>query len=154
MLFKTLSAIFLALLALAPAGCATLAEWQAMQDSWDNPGGKTAEHPTLFGNDSSNADSSGRSPGTSSRSSRFSATGDYGRGDEDYQRPARSSELFLGMAMRDVQMSWGSPHSVETAGDPSYGNQRWIYKRGFSRLGGETKIVYFEEGRVVGWETN
>lgn len=70
--------------------------------------------------------------------------------------PSGSSGVRLGMAMDEVTQVWGDPREVDTAGDPALGNQRWTYTDGFSSrysLGGK-KIVYFEEGRVVGWETD
>jgi hypothetical protein len=59
----------------------------------------------------------------------------------------RSTEIALGMSKEDVKHSWGHPSRVEVAGNPSYENERWLYERN-----GATKYIYFESGRVEGWE--
>jgi hypothetical protein len=63
--------------------------------------------------------------------------------------------LTLGMSMPRVRTLWGSPQDVESAGDARQGNERWIYSEGVaSRFGlGSNRVVYFEAGRVAGWET-
>ncbi|MGZ3687225.1 MAG: hypothetical protein ACXVBW_02925 [Bdellovibrionota bacterium] len=72
------------------------------------------------------------------------------------QRGLASRELVVGMRPDDVRTVWGDPREVETAGDNSLGNQRWVYYDGFSfGLSASTpKMVYFENGRVVGWRAN
>jgi hypothetical protein len=62
-------------------------------------------------------------------------------------RVIHQSEITLGMTKRDVEVSWGRPLRVEVAGNPSYENERWIYS-----YNGATKYVYFESGKVEGWE--
>jgi len=62
-------------------------------------------------------------------------------------RVIHQSEITLGMTKRDVEVSWGRPIRVEVAGNPSYENERWIYS-----YNGATKYVYFESGKVDGWE--
>jgi hypothetical protein len=55
-----------------------------------------------------------------------------------------------------VRRSWGEPVNVEISGNPIYKNERWKYQRQVSTAQGfrkETRFVYFEGGRVVGWET-
>ena len=67
------------------------------------------------------------------------------------------SEVALGMSRKAVQESWGDPDAVEVAGDPVYGNERWKYTRMVANNSGfekELRIIYFESGRVVGWERN
>lgn len=67
-----------------------------------------------------------------------------------------SQDIAMGMPQEYVKKSWGEPASVELSGNPLYKNERWKYSRltpspsGFRK---ETRIVYFEGGRVVGWET-
>lgn len=63
-------------------------------------------------------------------------------------------EIVLGMGMEDVVQAWGEPRDVETAGDPRHSNQRWVYYDGIStRWGlGSSRTVYFENGKVVGWQ--
>lgn len=66
------------------------------------------------------------------------------------------SELTLGMSMRRVRNLWGEPQDVATAGDTLAGNQRWTYYEGLSSRWAirSARIVYFEHGRVSGWETS
>ncbi len=55
--------------------------------------------------------------------------------------------IQLGMTKGDVEMSWGSPARVEYAGNPSNQNERWSFWRN-----GKANYIYFESGRVSGWE--
>ena len=85
----------------------------------------------------------------------------YSRGVEDTARtPAaesthvrddaygvRDSNLSSGMTKSDVMNLWGRPNRVEVAGNPSYENERWLYK-----VNGASKYIYFESGFVDGWE--
>lgn len=67
------------------------------------------------------------------------------------------NDVAMGMSQRAVTESWGDPDLVEVAGDPVYGNERWRYSRYISSADGyqkETRVIYFEAGRVVGWETH
>lgn len=66
-----------------------------------------------------------------------------------------SSKLALGMQMSEVEKLWGNPEEVEFAGQPRDGNQKWIYYKGFSSPWslGTLKVIYFEEGKVIGWNT-
>ena len=80
--------------------------------------------------------------------------------EESYSEPVakaiEANDISLGMSQKAVRESWGDPDLVETAGNPMYGYERWNYHRfvagndGFQK---ENRIVYFEGGRVVGWET-
>lgn len=67
----------------------------------------------------------------------------------------RGPDVTLGMSSQQVYSVWGEPADIETAGDPRYGNQRWIYYLGLSSPWSmrQARVVYFEQGRVVGWET-
>lgn len=58
------------------------------------------------------------------------------------------SEISINMGKGDVIERWGRPSKVDIAGNPSRENERWIFYRG-----GSQKIVYFENGRVQGWNT-
>ena len=54
-----------------------------------------------------------------------------------------------------MKKSWGLPDSVEVAGNPIYGNERWRYKRYTPSPEGyrlQSRIIYFESGKVAGWE--
>jgi hypothetical protein len=59
----------------------------------------------------------------------------------------RSSGISFGMSKDDVRYNYGQPVRVEVAGNPSNENERWVYN-----LNGATKYIYFEGGRVEGWE--
>lgn len=67
----------------------------------------------------------------------------------EYQRRpgGRSSDVLLGMNKQDVLASLGKPMRVEVAGNPRNENERWLY-----RMNGFQKYIYFESGRVEGWE--
>lgn len=84
-----------------------------------------------------------------------------GSSDETYSdevaKTIESNDISLGMTQKAVSESWGDPDAVETAGNPIYGYERWRYNRYISGNDGyqkENRIVYFEGGRVVGWERN
>lgn len=67
-----------------------------------------------------------------------------------------SKDIAMGMTQNGVRESWGDPDAVEVAGDPIYGYKRWIYHRYVSGSEGyqkQMRTVYFEGGRVVGWQT-
>lgn len=59
----------------------------------------------------------------------------------------RQSNIILGMSKSEVMNNWGRPARVEVAGNPTYENERWVYN-----LNGAMKYIYFESGRVGGWE--
>ena len=70
-------------------------------------------------------------------------------------RAIRVRDIVIGMSMTDVKDSWGRPSEVETAGRKDSGHQKWVYHTGLSApwsLGG-SRIVFFESGKVVGWQT-
>ncbi len=59
------------------------------------------------------------------------------------------------MPKQKVSLHLGSPNQIEVAGNPKYGNERWVYERSVPTIDGyykETKVIYFEGGSVVGWE--
>ncbi|WP_413292844.1 hypothetical protein ACLSU7_15655 [Bdellovibrio sp. HCB185ZH] len=67
-----------------------------------------------------------------------------------------NQDIAIGMPQEYVKKSWGEPVSVDVSGNPIYKNERWRYERQSSTSSGyrkETRFVYFEGGRVVGWET-
>lgn len=59
----------------------------------------------------------------------------------------RQSNIIMGMSKADVVNSFGKPSRVEVAGNPSFENERWLYN-----VNGASKYIYFESGRVGGWE--
>jgi len=64
-----------------------------------------------------------------------------------YQVDVERFPLELGMSKEKVRQKWGGPFKVEYAGIKEKQNEKWIYQRH-----GFFKIVYFQEGRVIGWE--
>lgn len=67
-----------------------------------------------------------------------------------------SQDIAIGMPADYVKKAWGDPDNVETSGNPIYKNERWKYLKQVSTPQGyrqERRLVYFEGGRVVGWET-
>ena len=66
-----------------------------------------------------------------------------------------NKDIALGMTQKAVAESWGDPDQVEVSGDTIYGVERWRYNRYVSGGEGyrkETRVVYFDGGRVAGWE--
>lgn len=66
------------------------------------------------------------------------------------------NDVAIGMTPKAVIESWGDPDVVEVAGNKIYGNERWRYARyvpsneGYQK---QDRILYFEAGRLAGWET-
>lgn len=63
-------------------------------------------------------------------------------------------DILPGMNKKAVVESWGEPDLVEVSGNPMYENERWLYKSIVSSTDGfenENRIIYFEFGRVSGW---
>jgi hypothetical protein len=72
------------------------------------------------------------------------------------QKGIFDGDLVPGMSSNDVAQAWGKPHEILYAGDPGIRNEKWIYTDHPARDGKilPLKIVYFEAGRVSGWETS
>lgn len=73
-----------------------------------------------------------------------------------YQKLISTQDIAIGMPHNFVRQSWGPPASVQVSGNPQMKNERWIYTKSISGPDGarfEKRIVYFEGGRVSGWET-
>lgn len=90
---------------------------------------------------------------------RFAQTRGLGNQEETYSdevaKTIESNDIALGMSQKAVLESWGDPDAIEGAGNQIYGYERWRYNRYISGNEGyqkEMRIVYFEGGRVVGWE--
>lgn len=67
-----------------------------------------------------------------------------------------SQDIAMGMPMEYVRRAWGDPLTVEVSGNPVYKNERWKYMRNVPGSDGfhqQKRYVYFEGGRVVGWDT-
>ena len=66
------------------------------------------------------------------------------------------NDIAVGMTRQAVKESWGPADDVEVAGNPLYGNEKWKYSEQITSSEGymtERRTVFFESGRVVGWET-
>lgn len=66
-----------------------------------------------------------------------------------------AQDITVGMPQSLVKKSWGDPDAVEVSGNPQFKNERWRYNKYVSTNDGykaEKKSVYFEGGKVVGWE--
>jgi len=90
---------------------------------------------------------------------RFAQSRGFGHEEEGYPdevaKTIENNDIALGMSQKGVTESWGDPDMIETAGNALYGFERWKYNRYVSGDEGykkELRIVYFEAGRVVGWE--
>jgi hypothetical protein len=75
---------------------------------------------------------------------------------KNFDEAVESQDIAIGMPADYVKKSWGEPTDIETSGNPIYKNERWQYLKQVSTPQGykqEKRFVYFEGGRVVGWET-
>ncbi len=75
---------------------------------------------------------------------------------KDFNNLVENLDIAAGMPADYVKKSWGEPESIEHSGNPIYKNERWKYLKQVSTPNGyrqEKRTVYFEGGRVVGWET-
>lgn len=73
----------------------------------------------------------------------------------EMQDLVEAKDIAIGMPQSLVKQSWGNPESVEVSGNPQFKNERWLYNKFVSTPDGykpEKKSVYFEGGKVVGWE--
>jgi len=73
--------------------------------------------------------------------------------DELPVRRIRPGDVAVGMSLQEVRSHWGSPREVEFAGESRSGNQRWIFPMGADPRISAARVIYFERGRVIGWET-
>jgi hypothetical protein len=73
----------------------------------------------------------------------------------DMKELVEAQDIAVGMPQGLVRQSWGDPDSIEVSGNPQFKNERWRYNRYVSSQDGykaERRTVYFEGGKVVGWE--
>ncbi len=90
---------------------------------------------------------------------RFAQTRGFGHESEatseEVAKTIENNDIALGMSQKSVTESWGDPDIIESAGNAMYGFERWKYNRYISGDEGykkELRVVYFEGGKVVGWE--
>ena len=73
------------------------------------------------------------------------------------QEVVEAQDIALGMPENLVKKSWGEPSTIDVSGSPQFHNQRWHYQKFVPSQEGfksENKTIYFEGGKVVGWETD
>ncbi|MFZ4404301.1 MAG: hypothetical protein ACOYOK_09395 [Pseudobdellovibrionaceae bacterium] len=73
-----------------------------------------------------------------------------------YKDSMQSQDIHVGMPQDFVRRSWGEPNNIETSGLAVYKNEKWQYSKFVSAHDGfkkEIRTVYFEDGKVAGWET-
>ena len=76
---------------------------------------------------------------------------------QEFNEVVESKDIALGMPERLVKQSWGEPDQVEVSGHPLFKNQRWKYISNVPTVEGfitEKKTVYFEAGKVIGWDSD
>ena len=74
-----------------------------------------------------------------------------------YKRMIDNQDIAIGMPNEIVKKAWGDPQNIESSGNSLFKNEKWRYLRTVSTTDGfkqEKRVVYFEGGRVVGWETD
>ncbi len=74
---------------------------------------------------------------------------------ENMQELIDAQDIAVGMPQTLVKKAWGDPEHIEVSGNPQFRNERWRYSKYVSTPEGyklERKSVYFEGGRVAGWE--
>jgi hypothetical protein len=76
---------------------------------------------------------------------------------EEMKNLMQEQDIAIGMPMDYVMKAWGDPVLRESSGNPLYKNEKWKYTRSISTQDGfkqEKRTVYFEGGKVIGWETD
>ena len=76
--------------------------------------------------------------------------------DSNTREALQDGDINVGMAQEFVRKVWGEPQEKQVSGNPLYKNEKWRYTRYVSSSEGyrkETRQVFFEGGKVVGWET-
>lgn len=79
------------------------------------------------------------------------------REQERIDRASAARDITLGMRQSEVSRAWGSPGYRERAAAQNEAGvprqlERWVYPEGVMGLGAQ-RVIYFESGRVIGWET-
>ncbi|MFK8138611.1 MAG: hypothetical protein AB8E15_09650 [Bdellovibrionales bacterium] len=81
------------------------------------------------------------------RSSRYS---------KNVEEAIQQNDVILHMSMKAVKESWGEPDLREVSGNQVYGNERWVYKSYRLDQGDyqeEKRVLLFQSGKVVAWQT-
>ncbi len=69
----------------------------------------------------------------------------------------QNKDLVIGMPEPLVKKSWGEPDIIEVSGHPLFKNMRYRYNEQVATEDGfipQRRSVYFEAGKVTGWDTN
>lgn len=78
-----------------------------------------------------------------------------GRTQREMMELVEAQDIAVGMPQHLVKKAWGEPEYIEVSGNPKFRNERWRYSKYVSTPEGfklEKKVVYFEAGKVAGWE--
>ncbi len=81
----------------------------------------------------------------------------YNKFDDGVIKLIENNDVAVGMNPQSVRESWGDPDSIDVAGNEIYGNQAWKYTKMISSEDGykkEKRIIFFESGKVIGWESH
>jgi hypothetical protein len=142
--------VSLAILLVCGGGCSTVQQIT----SWVQGGGPNGDEPDPDADPVAAAALRLRRPASVSEYGTEAETARNGWSNR-YQAPVADT-IAYGMAMDEVASIWGEPGSIDSAGDPRDGNQRWTYYSGLSsRYGlGTKRVVYFESGHVAGWRAS
>ncbi len=76
---------------------------------------------------------------------------------DEMKELVETQDIAIGMPQALVKRSWGDPDSVEVSGNPQFRNEKWKYNKYVSSSEGykmEKKTVFFEGGKVIGWEVD
>lgn len=75
---------------------------------------------------------------------------------DDEREAIEQNDILLHMSMNAVKESWGEPDNREISGNEMHGNQKWTYFNYQSSPEGyqkQNRTLFFENGRVVAWQT-
>jgi len=63
-----------------------------------------------------------------------------------------NGRIFIGMTEEQVKVSWGRPKEIHRSVGMNWSREQWVYgiKEGDHYI--SPTYVYFERGRVIGWE--
>ena len=77
--------------------------------------------------------------------------------EDPISRAIHTGDVVLGMNADEVANSWGEPVKIDRQGSNESGRERWVYVDGLSAPGfrslADKRVIYFDRGEVVGWET-
>ncbi len=74
----------------------------------------------------------------------------------EWNEAIEKNDVVPYMSREAVLESWGQPQKRQVAGNPVYGNEKWVYEdfgsdeTGFLK---KEKVLFFENGILTSWET-